>query len=520
MNPNRSLASWVLYDFANTIFSMNIVTLTFSLWVTLNNGKSDLWVGAANVAAAILVLLTMPLLGVWSDAYSRKRSYLRAATVACCALTALMGVVATAETGGRVLAATACFVLASFAYHAGMVFYNSLLTSVTPEATMGRVSGFGVAAGYAGAIVGVILVMPFESGKLASVPIPCLSQPWEPVAVISARDGSLRDGPVDPDVNLEYEVNGLAPQGKLKARDVFDATAQKRFYELSWNDAVPGSEVRRRESGWGRAGIFVPTAILYLLFALPCLIWVREKPRPAGEPVGVLQAYSQVLKSLRATREHPGVLRFLIGKYFYEDAVSTVTIFMAVYGAKVLKFSDESVRYFLLTAIASALAGSLATGFLTDRWGPKRTLLAVLVGWIVFLALSAVATDARAYWILGPGLGLLLGALWTSSRPLLVTLVPRARQGEFFALSELTGKTSAVIGPILWGGIILAAAALGCSEVNQYRLAIGSLVVMMVIGFWILRSVPDVKVGQVQADVAETAADTANSSIPCDNRKV
>ncbi|KAF0242388.1 MAG: MFS transporter UMF1 [Planctomycetota bacterium] len=495
MKRNLPLVSWVLYDFANTIFSMNVVTLTFSLWVTLNNGKSDLWVGAANVASAVLVVLAMPLLGVWSDAYQRKQAYLRIATFACCALTALMGVAALCVpgTGGRVLAGTAFFVLAFFAYHAGMVFYNALLTSVSSEATRGRVSGFGVAAGYAGAIVGVLLVLPFEKGRLFSFPVPGLFGAWEPVAVTPGVDGSLRDGPVDRDVNFDYEVKGFEPAGGLKVRDVFDRAAQMRFYEVSWKGVPAGSEVRRRRSGWGRAGTFIPTGILCLLFALPCLLWVKEKPGPPGKAVGTRQAYAQVWKSLRATREHPGVLRFLVGKYFYEDAISTVTIFMALYGAKVLKFPDESVRYFLVAAIAFALAGSLACGFLTDRWGPKKTLLAVLAGWIVFLSLAAVNTDARYFYVLGPGLGALLGALWTSSRPLLVTLVPPERQGEFFALSELTGKTSAVVGPILWGAIILLTAALGYSEVNQYRCAIGSLVIQIVIGFVILRRVPDLK---------------------------
>ena len=245
----------------------------------------------------------------------------------------------------------------------------------------------------------------------------------------------------------------------------------------------------------------MPTAILYLLFALPCLLWVKEKAALPRKPVGALQAYAHIWKSLRATREHPGVLRFLIGKYFYEDAVATVTIFMALYGAKVLKFTDEVVRYFLLMAILFALAGSLACGFLTDRWGPKRTLLSVLIGWIVFLSMAAVATEARYFLVLGPCLGVLLGALWTSARPLLVTLVPPERQGEFFALSELTGKTSAVVGPILWGGVILATAALGFSEINQYRSAIGSLVVLMVIGLVILRKVPDRRVGLLHAEV-------------------
>ena len=31
--PRRAVWSWVLYDLANTIFSMGVVSLYFSLWV-------------------------------------------------------------------------------------------------------------------------------------------------------------------------------------------------------------------------------------------------------------------------------------------------------------------------------------------------------------------------------------------------------------------------------------------------------------------------------------------------------
>ncbi len=512
MNRPLPLVSWILYDFANTIFSMNIVTLYFSLWVTMNNGKPDLWVGAANAASAALIVVALPLLGVWSDAYKRKRAYLNIATIGCCALTAMMGIAAMSGMGttGRVAVAVGCFILANFGYHAGLVFYNALLTSVSEPATIGRVSGYGVGAGYLGAIVGLLLVMPFATGKVFSLEFPGFAKPWVPVAAVTAPDGNLRDGPLPLDVNCEYQVRSATGAAKAAAHEEFVAATQQRFYDVTWKEAPPGAELVRRETGWGRAGTFIPTGILFALFALPCMLWVREKSGPAGEHVGVKAAYAQVFEGLRATQKYPGVLRFLIGKWFYEDAISTVYIFMAIYGAKVLKFSDEVQGQFLFLATAFALVGSVVCGFVTDRLGPKRTLVGVLAGWTVFLSLAAATSNARHFWVIGPGLGVLLGSMWTSSRPLLLTLVPKEKQGEFFALSELTGKTSAVFGPVLWGIIVSAAAAAGWQEVNQYRAAIGSLVVQLVIGGVIILKVPDVRPKREYADEADGAEKAAD----------
>ncbi len=495
MNRPLPLLSWILYDFANTIFSMNIVTLYFSLWVTMNNGKPDLWVGAANAASAALIVVALPLLGVWSDAYKRKRAYLVIATVGCCALTAMMGMAAMSGMGttGRVAVAVACFVLANFGYHAGLVFYNSLLTSVSEPSTIGRVSGWGVGAGYAGAIVGLLLVMPFATGKIFNIEFPVFAKPWVTVAPVVAAEGKLRDGPVGLDVNCEYRVRAGDRAVPAAAHEEFVVATQKRFYDVTWKDAPAGAELVRRETGWGRAGTFIPTGILFALFALPCMLWVREKSDLPPARVSMKAAYVQVFESLRATQKYPGVLRFLVGKWFYEDAISTVYIFMAIYGAKVLKFSDEKQGLFLLTATAFALVGSVVCGFVTDKLGPKRTLVGVLAGWTVFLSLAAATSEARHFWVIGPGLGVLLGSMWTSSRPLLLTLVPKEKQGEFFALSELTGKTSAVFGPVLWGIIVGVAANAGWQEVNQYRAAIGSLVIQLVIGGVIILKVPDVR---------------------------
>ena len=43
-----AVASWVVYDLANTIFSMNITSLYFSLWVVNLMGGTDADYGFAN----------------------------------------------------------------------------------------------------------------------------------------------------------------------------------------------------------------------------------------------------------------------------------------------------------------------------------------------------------------------------------------------------------------------------------------------------------------------------------------
>ncbi|MFQ5893973.1 MAG: MFS transporter, partial [Nitrospinota bacterium] len=152
MSSRRDVAAWCLYDFANTIFSMNVVSLYFPLWLTADLGGADLWVSLANSGSMALVALSMPLLGVQADYGQRRRLFLITFTAVACAATAVIGL------GGRasVAVAVAAFMVANYAYQGGLVFYNAFLPAVAEPDRVGAISGYGVALGYVGAIGGMV----------------------------------------------------------------------------------------------------------------------------------------------------------------------------------------------------------------------------------------------------------------------------------------------------------------------------------------------------------------------------
>ena len=65
--PARERWSWALYDFANTIFSMNIATLYFAVWMVSDLGSSNTLYAGANAVASLMVVLSIPVLGAISD---------------------------------------------------------------------------------------------------------------------------------------------------------------------------------------------------------------------------------------------------------------------------------------------------------------------------------------------------------------------------------------------------------------------------------------------------------------------
>jgi UMF1 family MFS transporter len=383
---------------------MNVITMYFALWVIDDLGLEDIFYSISLSASMVLVAVTAPILGAVADARGRRLIFLFLFTDFACIFTAcIAGAAALPSVALAAVLGLALFCLANYSYGCSLVFYNALLPTVSTDRTMGRVSGLGVGLGYAGAIVGLLLVMPFVVGK------------------------------------------------------------------IQW-------------FGSGRPAAFIPTAVFFALFAVPIFIWVKE-PAVKSKPVGFTYSLKKVARTLREVRKRPNVFRFLVAKLLYEDPIMTAIMFMAVYANEVMGMPDEVKIPLFIVSTTFAVAGSFVAGFLADRFGAKKTLVATLIGWTATFVVIAAAVRVWMLWVGGAMVGVFLGATWTAARPFYTSLVPRDELGEYFGLYALSGKAAAIIGPLVWGAVVLAAGGLGP---DKYRIAVLSLGVFSALGLALL----------------------------------
>jgi UMF1 family MFS transporter len=239
------------------------------------------------------------------------------------------------------------------------------------------------------------------------------------------------------------------------------------------------------------ASSFVLVAALFAIFAIPLFIVVREAQRP-GAPFRVRDAvasWGQLGVTWRHAGEQPGLRRFIVGRFFYSDAVNTTIAVMSLFTIHAVGFSESEALSVLLLLTVVAVVASFGWGILVDRWGPKRTLLTVLLSWMVGLLLGGLVLEKPVFLLAGAILGSGLGGVAVTDRLYLLRLTPPERVGEMFGLFGLAGKFSAVVGPILYGAIIyFFLEPLGRTA---YQIAILSLLVLLGIGYWILRGVPE-----------------------------
>ena len=449
--PARERWSWALYDFANTIWSMNVATLYFSVWLISDLGASNTSYAVANGVSSALVALSIPLLGAISDARGRRKPWIVGFTLAACAATVVMGWIGqtmlplygdavvggltrpeTYHAGGAALAwLVVSFIVANYAYQGAQPFYNAMLPELAPPAELGRLSGLGTAVGYCGTIVGLLLVAPFFNGSL---PVP---------------------------------GTGPLPQGFVAAlRDLVPLTA-------------PG----------GRVSTFAPTALAFLLFSLPLFVFCRDR-WPKKAPIAWRAAFADVKRTLVDTKRYPGARRFVIASLLYQDAIGTIISFMAVYAVKAMHFERGAETKLFLALTLPAIVGSYVCGQLVDRLGPKRTLMGVIGAWVALLVAMIAVPGGTAFWVVGAGIGFIFGGVPTAERPMMLSLIPEQEAGRFFGLLMLSSRAAAVIGPFVWGLTVDGLEPSFGSGI-AYRAAVAAVTVAMALALVVLAGVPD-----------------------------
>ncbi len=134
---------------------MIIVTVIYSRYFTnqVAGGQEFLW-GLAVSLSMILAAVIAPPLGAAADYSRRKKLFLLLFTLASVFSTGLMFFVGE----GMVLLGILLFVIANVGFEGGIVFYDAFLPSITSRHSYGRVSGYGFAMGYLGALAILLIV--------------------------------------------------------------------------------------------------------------------------------------------------------------------------------------------------------------------------------------------------------------------------------------------------------------------------------------------------------------------------
>jgi UMF1 family MFS transporter len=447
----RGIIGWILFDPAAQPFFTLITTFVFAPYFAAHVAASPvagqaLW-GYATAAAAIVIAVLSPVLGAIADACGPRKPWIVAFSVPLVLGSAALWLT---PPGGdaSVAIALAGFAVATIGAEFATVFNNAMMADLVPEHRVGRLSGVGWAAGYAGGLVSLVIMLGFLVGN--------------------------------PETGRTFF--GLAP--------------------------LFGLDPARFE-GDRASGPF--TALWYVALVLPLLLFTPDVPRRLGIRQATEKGLANLRETLAAITRDPNPFRFLLANMVYADGLVALFAFGGIYAAGTFGWSAVELGLFGILLTVTGTAGALIGGFLDDRLGPKRVALVALVvlalaclgilsidrdhiGFVVEAAPPVpgdglfAAAGERVYLALGALIGAVAGPLQAASRTLLVRVSPRERIAQYFGLFALSGKATSFLGPLLVGLVTSISAS--------QRAGVSVLLAFFVIGALLLsrvrpeRSVP------------------------------
>lgn len=237
----------------------------------------------------------------------------------------------------------------------------------------------------------------------------------------------------------------------------------------------------------GRVQTFLPATLLFFLFSLPMLLLFKEKIQVKKVKIDVILEYKLAVRSFIDLCKTHGIGRFLLGYFFFNDAMLTAVNNFPIYLERVFKIPDQTKSLLLLAVLATSAIGALVVGFISDKIGLKKTLLIILGSWVVIFPLNASMTNFTYFAILTIIIGFLFGATWTVTRAVMIYLSPAERLNHAFSYYTMAERFSTFIGPVSWGLITLFLVNTGSL---RYRVAMASMALFILIGFFIVRKIP------------------------------
>ncbi len=227
------------------------------------------------------------------------------------------------------------------------------------------------------------------------------------------------------------------------------------------------------------AATWLMTACLFALFSVPAFLFL---PADGREKFSVLEAalkgFRYTLRNLKEMWERKELRKFLIAYLLYEDGVNTVIGFSSIFAATTLGFQPRNLIALYLVVQVTALLGAFAMAKPIDRWGRKRVIILSLLLWTCVTTIAFFIRTQLQFWFLASFAGLGLGTVQAATRAFYTQFIPEGKEAEYFGVYSLVGKSSAILGPLVFGQL--------SSTFRSQRPAILSVAAFFLIGMLIL----------------------------------
>jgi UMF1 family MFS transporter len=429
----KNVLLWAMYDLANTIYSMVIVSYLINRYVLvigqlehgMSYGEASFIFGVVSALMQVGIAIFVPIIGAISDKAGKRKPFVISLTGIILLFASLVGFF------HDITYVLLFYIIANIAYNFSLTFYDAMLPFIAKREDIGKVAGFGVAWGYLGTIISLLTLLPLILiyGNVVSVPTP---------------------GP------LSYGYTNTALPFVLSML------------------------------------LFLVCMIPFLFVGEK-----QKSGKMPSIGKLISGAFKQVRGTFGDLRKNRPLFIFIIGYYFISNVASVLIVYMTplitdglVIGLEPNVGDDYIAIMFILIATISAVICTYFVGKFGQKKGAKNTFYLVGLLWSISLILGIIFVFSTPYilvglnapfilsLVMGMVAGPALGGTWVAQRIMVVELAPKEKFGEFFGFTEISNKASSAIGPLVWGSIMLTYDTIGKAAYGWALISVGLIMAM------------------------------------------
>jgi UMF1 family MFS transporter len=201
--------------------------------------------------------------------------------------------------------------------------------------------------------------------------------------------------------------------------------------------------------------------IFFLAAATPTFLLLRNRsvPAPGFESARLGMLFRAGLREFAQTatlvRRHPILFQFLLAFMVYMAGLDAIVKFVGIYAREEVHLSVPELTGLFIVLQLSAAGGAIGFGLLEGKIGPKNTVLATLVWWIIgvlgiyllpTLAILTGADPKTIFLVLGLFAGAGIGSTQASSRTVVGLLAPPGRVSQMFGFWSMFSRGGTLLG--------------------------------------------------------------------------
>lgn len=393
-NTPTVLNAWCMYDWANSVHALVIVSAIFPIYfsntavnehggqnidflgINVNNGA--LFSFAVSFAFLFIAIVN-PVLGAIADYSGKKKSFMKffvwLGAISCSLLYFF--------DRHHLLLGVSAFTVSLIGWCGSIVFYNAYLPEIATEDRFDKLSARGFTMGY----IGSVLLLIFNLSML-------LKPAWY---------GGIEAGVAS---RISFVLVGIWWVG----------FAQIPFYYLP-NTAPNFNSKERQSANW---------------------IW---------------NGFKELKKVFNELKQLPSTKRFLLAFFFYNMGVQTVMYIGTIFGSQELKLPDQALIVTILILQLVAIVGAYLFAVVSGKIGNTNTIAIVLLIWIGICVSAYFVNSETQFYVLAAGIGFVMGGVQSLSRSTYAKFLPSNTPdtASYFSFYDACDKFSTFLGTTVFG---------------------------------------------------------------------